>query len=75
MLAPTPVLSYYRHMVQVTQNIIGAAEAAELLHEDVRTVQRKAKAGIYPAEKFTGLRGAYMFRRTDIEALLNRDRA
>jgi len=55
-----------------TSQLIGAAEAAEILGEDVRTVQRKAKTGEYPSQKMQGLRGAYVFHRVEIEALAER---
>ncbi len=55
--------------MQPTNEIIGATEAAEILGENVRSVQRKAKAGEYPAQKLEGSRGAYVFNRSDIEAL------
>lgn len=48
------------------QALISTAEAAAHLEEDPRTVQRKAKAGIYPAQKLPGLRGAYVFHSEDI---------
>ena len=52
-----------------SQDLIGATEAAPILGEDARTVQRKAKAGEYPAAKLPGLRGAYIFNRADIERI------
>lgn len=50
--------------------MISTGEAAELLNEDPRTVQRKAKAGEYNAEKMPGLRGAYIFDRAYIMRLV-----
>ena len=54
------------------QTLISTAEAAERLNEDPRTVQRKAKAGTYPAQKLPGLRGAYVFTESDIAAIIAR---
>lgn len=58
--------------MQSPNEIIGAAEAAEILGENVRSVQRKAKAGEYPAQKLDGTRGAYVFNRAEVEALTGR---
>lgn len=52
------------------QTLISTAEAAALLNEDPRTVQRKAKAGTYPAQKLPGLRGAYVFTEADIAQII-----
>lgn len=52
------------------QTLISTAEAAAQLNEDPRTVQRKAKAGVYPAQKLPGLRGAYVFTEADIAAII-----
>lgn len=41
-----------------------------MLHEDPRTVQRKAQSGEYKAEKMPGLRGAYIFERAYIARLV-----
>lgn len=58
------------------QTLISTAEAAQRFNEDPRTVQRKAKAGIYPAQKLPGLRGAYVFTEADVAAILRkRERA
>lgn len=61
---------YLQHMPKHRQILVSTAEAAARLHEDPRTVQRKAKAGIYPAQKLPGLRGAYVFTEEDIRAIL-----
>lgn len=53
-------------MTQLRQKLISATEVAEILDEDVRTVQRKAQAGEYPAQKMPGLRGAYVFAERQI---------
>ena len=52
------------------QTLISTLEAAQLLNEDPRTVQRKAKAGVYPAQKLPGLRGAYVFTEADVQAII-----
>lgn len=57
-------------MAKNRQVLISAKEAASLLNEDPRTVQRKAKAGQYPAQKLPGLRGAYVFTEADIERII-----
>ena len=56
-------------MTNIRPALISSKEAAELLNEDARTVQRKAKTGEYPAQKLPGLRGSYVFDRDAIEAL------
>lgn len=53
-----------RHM------LISTKEAAQQLHEHERTVQRNAESGKYPAQKLPGLRGAYVFTQTDINAII-----
>ena len=50
--------------------VISAREAAERLNEDPRTVQRKAKSGVYPAQKLPGLRGAYVFDPRTIDRII-----
>ena len=50
-------------------DLIGAAEAAEILRVDQSTVTRRAKAGTLPSiKKANGLRGPWMFERSIIEA-------
>lgn len=58
------------HMPKNRQVLISTSEAATLLNEDPRTVQRKAKSGAYPAQKMPGLRGAYVFTEGDIARIL-----
>ena len=55
--------------------MISTAEAAQLLTEDPRTVQRKAKSGEYKSEKLPGVRGAYIFDRAYVERLAERRNA
>lgn len=52
------------------QTLISTLEAAQRLNEDPRTVQRKAKSGVYPAHKLPGLRGAYVFTEADIARII-----
>lgn len=56
-------------MQQNPQTWISTNEAATLLNEDPRTVQRKAKAGTYPGQKLPGLRGSYIFDQATIVRL------
>jgi excisionase family DNA binding protein len=50
--------------------IVGTDEAARILEVERSTVTRWAQAGtLTPAYKMTGLRGAYVFARADIDAL------
>lgn len=49
--------------------LIGVAEAAEIIGRDKRTVHRMVARGeLEPASKLPGLRGAFVFRRADVEA-------
>lgn len=57
-----------RHM------LVSTKEAAQQLNEHERTVQRKAESGEYPAQKMPGLRGAYVFLQTDLNAILAKRR-
>ncbi len=50
-------------MAKNPPTMISSREVAELLNEDPRSVQRKAKSGEYPAQKLPGLRGSYIFDR------------
>lgn len=50
--------------------LISTNQAAELLIEHPRTVQRKAESGEYPAQKLPGKRGAYVFREADVLAII-----
>lgn len=57
-------------MAKNDDELIGSAEAAEMLHMDIRTVHRKIATGEIPlAGKLPGLRGSYILRRADVEAL------
>lgn len=64
-------MGYLQCMPKNRQTLISAKEAAEMLHEDPRTVQRKAKSGEYPAQKLPGLRGAYVFDLHDINRIVS----
>jgi hypothetical protein len=59
-------------MAKNRQTLISAKEAAARLNESPRTVQRKARAGMYPAHKFDGTTGAYVFTEADIAAILRK---
>lgn len=49
---------------------VTTAEAANLLHASVWTVQRLVKSGaLTPTKKLPGRRGAYLFDRAAVEAL------
>lgn len=51
-------------------DLITATEAGRLLDKSARTVSRLAEAGQLPfVQKLAGPRGAYLFRRTEIEKL------
>lgn len=49
--------------------LLSTREVASLIGEDPRTVQRKAAAGVYPATKMPGLRGAFVFSDDDLEQI------
>lgn len=54
------------------KNLIGVAEAAKLTGLDRRTLHRKVERGELPyVTKLDGLRGAYIFNRSDVLALLS----
>ena len=57
------------------RRMISTGEAAQMLHEDPRTVQRKAKSGEYEAEKMPGLKGAYIFERAYVQRLAKKRHA
>lgn len=60
--------SNFRHMP--TTDLIGALEAAEILHVDRATVTRWVHQGVLPtAVKAPGIRGARLFHREHIVAL------
>lgn len=52
-----------------TIDVIGAREAEEILGVAQSTLQRWVKQGrINPVHQLPGLRGPYLFSRTDVEA-------
>lgn len=51
------------------QRLLTTPEVAALLDEDERTVQRRAKAGVYPAVKLPGTTGAYVFPESEIATI------
>lgn len=54
----------------VTSAVILTTEAAQVLGVSKATIQRWAKSGrLEPVGKGEGLRGALIFRRSDVEAL------
>jgi DNA-binding transcriptional MerR regulator len=55
------------------EQLLPTSEAASILQCDVRTIHRLVRRGqLTPTLKAPGLRGAYMFRRADVEALAQR---
>lgn len=51
--------------------LITSPEAGQILGKSARTIQRMADAGDLPvAQKLPGPNGAYLFARSDIEALM-----
>jgi excisionase family DNA binding protein len=51
-------------------DLIGTSEAAELLDLDRSTFSRWVQVGrLHPVTKLPGVTGAFLFRRSDIEAL------
>ena len=57
--------------VATLDDLIPATEAARILGVSIATLHRKAAAGEVPeVAKLPGLRGARLFRRSDVEALL-----
>lgn len=58
-------------MSSVSQSaIIGTAEAADLLGWSIAKVKREAKTGRIPVHsKLPGRTGAYLFQRSDLEAV------
>ncbi|WP_100811752.1 helix-turn-helix domain-containing protein [Microbacterium sp. BR1] len=58
------------------EDMIGVAEAAKLLHRDVRTVHRQIESGAIPhLAKLPGLRGAYVLSRAEVENIARAERA
>lgn len=52
-------------------DLLTTTQTAELLKVSARTVQRYATEGVLPvAQRITAHRGAYLYRRSDVEALL-----
>lgn len=58
-------------MHKTGDNAIFTSEVAKILRCDVRTVHRMVRKGrLIPTAKTPGLRGAYLFSRSDVAALL-----
>lgn len=56
--------------------LLTAEQVGELLGKSGRTVRRLADRRLLPvAQRLPGLRGAYLFARADVEALIATDRA
>lgn len=65
-------MSNAAHMASNLPDLITTAEVAEILGKSVPTVNRWAAEGrLQPAQKLPGQRGAYLFRRADVEALMD----
>lgn len=59
-----------------TVQLIGVAEASKLTGLDRRTLHRRVERGeLHPVSKLPGLRGAYIFDRSEIEELIPEERA
>lgn len=71
---PREPLTNLRHCPRLdtmTTDHLTTAEVAATLGVDVRTVHRWVTAGeLTPLTKLPGLRGAYLFARSDVEALV-----
>ena len=53
-----------------SEDLITAPEAGAILGKSARTVQRMIPTGeLTPVRKLPGPNGAYLFRRSDVEAL------
>ncbi|HWO51550.1 MAG TPA: helix-turn-helix domain-containing protein [Ornithinibacter sp.] len=50
--------------------VLSVGEVADLTGETPRTIQRKARDGIYPAHKMPGRTGAYIFERSAVDAIV-----
>jgi len=60
-------------MSNLQQELIGTKAASELIGESVKnTIRRVERKELIPVTKLKGLRGAYLFNRSDIDALLTR---
>jgi hypothetical protein len=58
------------HMQTNTNDLITTKEASDILGESVYTTIRRVPAGeLTPVKKFPGLRGAFVFDRSDVLAL------
>jgi predicted DNA-binding transcriptional regulator AlpA len=63
-------------MVSHMDDLLTSTEAGQIIGKSARTVQRMAESGELPvAQKLPGPNGAYLFRRTEIEALVPAERA
>lgn len=66
-------MRYVPHMQNDTQtdnDLLTTAVVAQMLYKDVSTISRMvARGDLVPAVKVPGKRGAYLFRRSDVEAL------
>lgn len=60
-----------RHMSTATDDLLTSPEVGQILGKSARTVQRMADAKLLPiAQKLPGPNGAYLFRRSDVAALM-----
>lgn len=65
-----PVTPYLRRVPKIQGELIGVAEASEITGLDKRTLHRKVERGeLQAVSKLPGLRGAYIFARSEIERL------
>lgn len=64
-------------MPNIDTELISTKEASELLGDNnIRKTIRRIEAGdLTPARKLPGLRGAYIFNRSDVLALLTKSAA
>lgn len=61
------------NMADEPQDLLTTADVADIVGKSIPTVNRWASEGRLPfAHKLPGQRGAYLFRRTDVEALVQR---
>ena len=61
-------------MPKTEQSLITTAQASKVSGKNWRTIIRLVERGeLEPAQKLPGLRGAYLFRKADIEALASAD--
>lgn len=55
-------------------DLIGTREAAAIIGESVKNTLRRVDSGQLPAViKLPGIRGAYLFNRSDVEAVASGD--